>query len=143
MPDTRDDDLLHKEVALGAAPERVFAALTDPELMRRWLSDVADVDARLGGDLELVFQNRNGTISVIGGEITEFAPPHRFAFRWHSPLWTFPPLHVTLLLHPTPEGTRLELLHSGFAGLPLEREIHDLGWDHYLDRLAALMKEGD
>ena len=128
---------------LAAPPERVFAALTDPELVRRWLADVAEIDARAGGSVELVFQNHNGTISVIGGDVTEYAPPHRLAFRWHSPAWTFPPLHVRFALEPADGATRLSLRHEGFRELPLEREIHDLGWDHYLGRLAALMQGGD
>jgi uncharacterized protein YndB with AHSA1/START domain len=136
------EDLVSKECLVAAPPARVFAALTESDEIERWFAQVALVEPRAGGAAEFVFYNRNGTFSVFVGEVTEFVPLACVAFTWHSPPSATPPLHVRFTLAAAPRGTRLSLVHSGFAGQPIERDVYDEGWDHYLRRLASAVAEG-
>ena len=119
------DDLLQKSLRVAAPPEAVFALLTDPDGLGRWLTPVASLEPVPGGEVELVFPNQNGTLSVIRGQVTEVVRPERIAYTWHNPAWDFPPLHVRFDLRPDGGGTRVHLSQWGFAGQPLERAIHD------------------
>jgi uncharacterized protein YndB with AHSA1/START domain len=131
-----DQDRLEKSIAVAAPPHQLFTLLTDPDGLSRWLTPVASFDAVPGGDVELVFLNQNGTLGVFRGQVTEVVPSERIGYTWHSPAWTFPPLQLLFTLHPIAGGTEVRLTQWGFAGQPVERTIHDQGWEHYLGRLA-------
>jgi uncharacterized protein YndB with AHSA1/START domain len=129
--------VLQKSLRVAAPRELVFSLLTDADGIGRWLTPVAYLEPAPGGEVELAFLNQNGTLSVIRGRVTEFAPPERVAYTWHNPAWPFPPLRVRFSLRPVPGGTEVLLVQWGFAGQPLERAVHDEGWEHYLGRLAV------
>jgi len=138
--DTHDpsEDQVEKRVHIRAALSRVFRALTNPEWVARWFAQVAVIEPYPGSTVEFCFHNSNGTVSVFWGEVTDHEPHRRFGFTWGHSSWGFPPTRVMFTLEATPDGTALQLIHSGFAGQPLERDIHDEGWDHYLRRLTAV-----
>ena len=127
---------MEKTLRVAAPPQTVFALLTDPDGIGRWLTPVAYLDPVPGGEVELAFPHQNGTLGVVRGRVTEIAPPERIGYTWHSTSWTFPPLHVRFTLLPVAGGTEVRLTQRGFAGQPVERAIHDEGWEHYLRRLA-------
>ncbi len=43
-------DLIERELTLPAPPEAVWEALTDPDWLREWLADEAELQLRPGGD---------------------------------------------------------------------------------------------
>jgi uncharacterized protein YndB with AHSA1/START domain len=67
------------------APRRlVFAALTQPDLLRRWFGgppgwrlDVCELDARVGGKYRYVWVGSNGEVMGMGGTILELDAPER------------------------------------------------------------------
>jgi uncharacterized protein YndB with AHSA1/START domain len=67
------------------APRRlVFAALTRPELLRRWFGgppgwrlDVCEIDARVGGKYRYAWVGADGQTMGLGGTILEFVAPER------------------------------------------------------------------
>lgn len=67
------------------APRRlVFAALTRPDLLRRWFGgppgwrlDVCEIDARVGGKYRYVWVGSSGEVMGMGGTILEFVAPER------------------------------------------------------------------
>ncbi len=136
MPDAFDNRL-EKRIHIHAPLGRVFRTLTDPEWIARWFAQVAAVEPHPGGAVEFCFLNSNGTASVFRGEVTDYESPGRFGFTWSHSSWDFPSTHVLFTIEATPDGTVLQLLHSGFADQSLERDVHDEGWDHYLRRLKA------
>ncbi len=120
-------------ILIRAEPEAVFAYFVDPVLLARWIGDEAIVDAKAGGRFTLRFGERR-----VEGRYVEIEPPDRVVISWGragSP--TFPPessmLHVSL--SPEEGGTRVRIIHTGLP--PAEYERHELGWRHYLGRLAA------
>ena len=65
------------ERELDATPDEVWAALTEPALLERWLA-TATVDARPGGVVSLAFDDGH----MEGGRILEFAPPRLLEYLW-------------------------------------------------------------
>lgn len=78
------------ERTFQAPAERVFAAWTSEEVMRRWFhgrraweTPVAEVDLRLGGNVRVVMRDpEDGAEYGGGGHYTEIDPPTRLAFTW-------------------------------------------------------------
>jgi len=133
------DDMLEVSLRIAAPPQRVFALLTDPDAISLWFAQVSGVEPHVGGGVEFVFFNENGSVSGFSGEVTAFETGVRLGFTWHNRQWTFPPLHVLITLESVGDETMLHLRQTGFAEAPpLERDIHDEGWARYLERLAAV-----
>lgn len=143
------DAIVH-EIVYPHPRQRVWEALTDRQRLSDWLMET-DFELRLGG--RFVFRDHTVEIDstgVIECEIVELEPPRRLAYTWASP----PRLHTTLVTWTLDEleaGTRVRLVHSGFAaggeqGLTI-RDYLEWGWGgllheelpHHLD---AMMTEG-
>ena len=137
-------DIVHHNVLdislrIAAPSQRVFALLTEPDQIALWFAQVSGIEPEPGGAVEFVFFNDNGSVSVFSGEITEFTPNARLGYTWHHSTWTFPPLHVLFTLHSDGKATGLRLRQTGFAAAPpQERDVHEEGWERYLERLAAV-----
>jgi len=124
---------IQRELTIEADAATVFAFLTDPERLIRWMGTSAEVDPRPGG-LFLV--------DVAGqhkarGEFKEVVPVSRLAysFGWEG-RENVPPgsslIEIDLL--PNNGGTLVRFTHSGLP--PDEIPSHSEGWDHYLGRLV-------
>lgn len=140
-------DTIQRDMLIRAPKERVYAALTDPELLPKWFPDA--VDGRITPGEKPVFDF--GEYGKARVHIVATDPHHYFAYRW-LPGTIMPgeslsdPLeHTSTLvefrLEDAPEGTMLHLLESGFSAFPAELWEKALGensggWDFMLDRLA-------
>lgn len=137
---------------MPASRERVWAALTRPELFVQWFGTKVEVDLRVGGEFRFNFE-KFGSMSAT---IEAVEPPHRFAFRGYAVQvganLAVPPAqtHNTLIefiLDEVPEGTRLTLIQSGFAALPAEADLQGYyeliqrGWYMTLPELEKLLQK--
>lgn len=98
----------HLQLCLEHKVEQVWAALTEPELLIRWLA-TADVELEAGGRVELRYSNSG---SVVTGQVTEVEPPRLLEFTWNSTTGAAPASRVRWELTPEGQGTRLTLTHS-------------------------------
>ena len=130
-----------------APRERVFAAWTDPEVLRTWWAArpdwegaAADVDLRPGGRYRLSMRDTaNGAVHSVSGEYREVRPPERLAYTWS---WDGAPAEMagsadTLVVVEFAEadgGTEVTLTHEGFASGDI-RDLHGEGWRGCLDSL--------
>ena len=113
----------------------MFALLTDPEKILRWMGTEAQVEPQPGG---LYLVNVTGA-RFARGSFREVVPVHRVpdSFGWEGSE-AVPPgsslVEIDLTEQP-PDGTLLRLTHSG---LPNAEQCagHAEGWAHYLGRLA-------
>ena len=127
--------VVRREVQIAAPPSTVFAYLTDPEKILRWLGTEAKVEPQPGG---LYLVNVTGA-RFARGSFREVVPVHRLAysFGWEGSE-EVPPgsslVEIDLIEQP-PGGTLLRLTHTG---LPTAEQCdsHGKGWAHYLGRLA-------
>ena len=126
------DDAYRTQVRIDAEPGDVFPYLTDPDLLRRWMGEWADLEPRPGGRFEAHI-----TGVPVRGEYLVVEPPHRIVFTWGTPGSDVVPAGsstVEVTLRSDGGGTLLELEHRDLP--PDELPRHGTGWDHYLPRLA-------
>jgi uncharacterized protein YndB with AHSA1/START domain len=126
---------------LGAPPEKVYAAWTDPEKIIRWFGRTdakansfrADIDARIGGRFRVSFSTDDEYYEV-GGVYREVVPNQRLVFSW---AWHSTPEReslVTVSLKPDGDGTLLTLVHEQLFD-QAARDGHERGWIGALDKL--------
>jgi len=112
----------------------VFAFLTNPENIVRWMGVEATTEAHPDG-LYLIKGVRN---RVARGAFREVVPVHRLAysFGWEGSEEVPPGSSlVEIDLIDRNGGTLLRLTHSGLPNA-VQFARHNEGWAHYLGRLA-------
>ena len=129
---------------IKAPPAKVWAAITQPDLMLQWwgpdagptLSVVADV--RPGGRFSVVFRLLNGDEHNPTGVYREVEREKKLVFTWDLPGAPEPESLVTFRLEPFDGGTELTLTHER---LPNEeaRASHEHGWIGLLDTLPVFL----
>lgn len=128
---------------LHAAPEKVFAAWTQPERLMRWFGpdagpvSRAELDLRVGGRYAIVFHTEDGEEHRVGGVYREVVPNRRLVFTW---AWRSTPEReslVTVEIRPDGEGTALTLTHERFFD-EAARDRHAYGWTGSLNKLEGL-----
>jgi uncharacterized protein YndB with AHSA1/START domain len=133
--------VIAREIRIEARPETVFAFITDPALIVRWMGTEAELDPRPGGVCRVVVNPR----SVVRGEFVEVVPHSRVVFTWgfEEPGATVAPGSSTVEVTLTPDGagTLLRLEHRDLP--EPSRAQHDMGWEHFLDRLRAVAAGDD
>ena len=116
----------------AAAPERVYAHFTDPELMAGWFCPnpaqptTCDLDVRPGGMWRVAMGEW-----VVGGSYVEVEPPTRLVFTFDWAHDDDPPTTVTIQITPHGDGARLVLAHEEAA----PDGGHEEGWQLSLARL--------
>ncbi|WP_433161345.1 SRPBCC family protein [Kribbella sp. CA-247076] len=127
------------ERVLPATVGAVYDAWTQVGLLTRWYCPNPDLelkvqaDVRVGGEYVVEMGPH-----VVRGTYLEVEPPHRLAFSWHWDGTDDEPTRVQVELTEVPEGTRMLLVHSGFA-TDEDSANHRLGWEPELTRLADLL----
>jgi uncharacterized protein YndB with AHSA1/START domain len=133
--------VLEYERRIAASPETVFAFFTDPAKMVRWMGTEAVLDPRPGGVCRI---NPAGH-AVMSGEFLEVEPPRRIVFTWgwETKLFSTPPQSTVVEVSLTPDGehTIVRLAHRRLQ--PGAVRFHQVGWEHYLPRLATAAAGGD
>ncbi len=135
---------IRRSVFIAAEQAVVFAFLTEPDKLARWMGSQSELDLRPGG-LYLLKVNDQSTAQ---GEFEEVTPNSRivYSFGWQEDAMAFGmtpgSTRVEIDLTPVPGGTQLHFVHSG---LPSAAAVaaHGEGWDHYLARLAIAAAGGD
>ena len=133
-------DRISREVVIDAAPEDVWAIVTEPRHVARWLSDEAEIDLRPGGAMLLTWHGHG----AYRARVETVDPPRAFAFRWllREPGEPGDGTLVRITLAPEGAGTRLRVVESGFQRLSWAEEDkaryadeNAQGWIRELDEL--------
>jgi uncharacterized protein YndB with AHSA1/START domain len=133
--------MLQREVQIAAPPSTVFAFLTDPEKIMRWLGTEATMEPHAGG----IYLVNVGGKNPARGSFTEVIPVHRLAysFGWEGGEKVPPGSSlIEIDLIDQKGGTLLRLTHSGLPDAEVCAN-HDKGWAYYLGRLALAAAGGD
>lgn len=124
-------------------PQKVWRALTESDLMSRWLM-TNDFRPLVGHHFQLRRAPMPQWNGIVQCEVLEVNPPHSLSYRWNvlddnqNGLRTI----VTWSLTPTPDGTRLRMEHTGF--LPAQvgnRDGAEYGWSQFLAQLESVLNE--
>lgn len=127
------------EVDLRHPPEKVWRALTDPELLAEWLLPAIGFVPQPGVEFTLkapqAYPGWDGTVDCRMLEIEE----HRtLSYTWSVP---FLNTVVTFRISPTDSGTRLSIVQSGFR--PDQKQEFGgarYGWKMMTGRLGELLE---
>ncbi|MGN8024241.1 SRPBCC family protein [Phyllobacterium sp. 22229] len=134
-------ETLRNEIEIAAPQATVFAFLTDPDKILRWMGTKATIEPHPGG-IYLLSVNDTHTVR---GQFTEVIPVHRLAysFGWEGHE-NVPPGSslVEIDLIEKEGGTLVRFTHSGLPD-ETERANHEKGWNHYLRRLVVAAAGGD
>lgn len=142
METTTDTTAVEREIAIAASPETVWEFLTDPDKAVRWMGELAEFDARPGGQYRVQVLSGN----VARGEFVLLDPPRRLVWTWGwepgSPsAVAVGTTTIEIDLVPDGDGTLLRFAHRGLSGDDAAR--HAQGWDHYLQRLTVAARGED
>ena len=132
-------DRIERTVTLARAPREVWQALTTAEGLSAWFGERASIDLRPGGPAALTFAG-GMTVDL---RIERVEEPTVFAYTWRLPdLPDEDPrrTYVEFTLEPHGDGTRLRLIETGFAQLPVDTrrgtyDSHSAGWSRELAEL--------
>ncbi|HEX6134877.1 MAG TPA: SRPBCC domain-containing protein [Longimicrobiales bacterium] len=100
------------ELELEHAPETVWRALTEPELLAEWLLPVLDFRLESGAEFTFRTQAYPGWDGTVNCRLLEIEPHRKLSYTWTVP---FLDTVVTFTLTPTGSGTRLTIVQSGFT----------------------------
>jgi uncharacterized protein YndB with AHSA1/START domain len=131
---------------LNAAPEKIYAAWTDPQRLVQWFGPAqvdpgsvrAELDVRVGGHYRISFTGRGGEHFEVGGVYREVIANERLVFSW---AWHSTPEReslVTVSLQPQGAGTLLTFHHEQFFD-QAARDGHERGWTEFLGKLEKFV----
>ncbi len=129
------------EELFPVAIDRVWHALTDPDMIERWLMRPDGYEAKVGARFILRENTRADCRGQVGGqvecEVLELSPPNRIVWSWRGaedPTTT----RLVFELEVDEPGTRLTLRHTGESD---ERTVSATtrGWTVKLGALAELV----
>ena len=149
MDSNRTENSIEKSIELNAPVSRVWQALTDHRQFGEWFRVHLDAPFQSG-------QPSTGHITHPGYEhvkwqvqVQKIEPEHTFSFTWHpyaiDPAVDYShetPTLVEFTLSPTPTGTLLRLVESGFENVPAARRpkaflMNDGGWAAQMHNIEA------
>jgi activator of HSP90 ATPase len=105
-----------KYYIIGASPEDIYKALTNPATIQLWTGEKADMSTEPGSEFSLW----DGSIM---GKNLEFEENRKIVQHWYFDGQEAQSI-VTIILHPHKQGTSLELRHSN---------IPDDDYDSFVD----------
>ena len=135
-----------QEISIDAPPERIYAALTQPEELTKWWGSddsyhctemVADV--RTGGAWRTRGVGRDGKPFLVEGVYRVVEPPHALEFTWRHDWGDGSIDRETVVrydLIPQGSSTLLRVTHSGWEDIP-SRDDHNQGWQTVLRWVKA------
>ena len=128
------------EVYIQAPIERVWQALTDPELTKQYYyANTVESDWKPGSPL--VYRNPDGT-EAIQCEIVEADAPNRLVHTFFFPGTDESPSRVTWSLEARGAATLLSLVHDEFDGETSTYRSVAHGWVPILSGLKTLLETG-
>jgi len=136
---TSEPTTIHVDQLLAHSPARVWRALTDPEVLAKWLMP-NDFRPIVGHRFTFRTQPQPGFDGIVHCEVLVCESEERLQWAWRNGLLD---TTVTWTLRAEGHGTRLFLVHDGFdPNDPLQRRTYailDGGWRSHV--FAAIARE--
>ncbi len=126
-----------------ASPSKVFTALTEPRVLKKWFLASARLSPRKGGNYTF---NWGGEMSQ-SGKVMSYVRDKSLSLSWPQ-VQRGKPLgmtRATFKLKPKDEGTLLDVNHTGFGTGTLWNENRAAvcsGWAYFLVNLKSVLQYG-
>ncbi len=133
---------IKQRLFIKAPPSKVFKAITEPRLLKRWFIASAKLSPRKGGNFSFKWQGGY----TLSGKVLDYTRDKKLSLSWRHGKEEEKPLgttRVSFKLKPKEDGTILELAHSGYkSGNPWIEEyaMHSSGWAYYLTNLKSVLQ---
>jgi len=133
------------QVFIKATPERVWQAITDPELTPRYYyGSTVESDWQPASPIRY----RIGEADALVGTIIEADPPHRlvhtFEARWDDDVAAEAPSRMTWeIVEVEPGITKVTTIHDGFGAATATAGQVDGGSSYILSALKTLLETGE
>jgi uncharacterized protein YndB with AHSA1/START domain len=136
--DPKQTDSLSFEFDLRHSPEKVWRALTDPALLSEWLLPTIGLQLEPGSTFLFKTQPYPGWDGTVNCKMLEIEAQRKLSYSWvvGEMLDTV----VTFTLTPTPSGTHMSLVQSGFK--PEQKQNFGgarYGWKMMGEKLLELL----
>lgn len=130
---------------IRSTAEKVFEAITRPEIARRYWGHENVSDWQPGSPWQHVRANEQRTVNVLG-KVVEVVPPTRLVITWASPAQAADPAafsRVCFDIEPYQDMVRLTVTHDELeAGSGMAKGIQQ-GWPIVLSSLKSLLETGE
>ena len=107
-----------RSIDIEAPVEKVWAAITEPDLIAQWFGDTAEFDATPGSSGSFGWHDHGGTFQIV---VEHADKPKTLVYRWAREFGVEPGQGNSTLvrfdLTAIDGGTRLDLLETGFEEL--------------------------
>lgn len=126
---------------IEAASQKVFDALTTPEVLVKWLANHAELTPRTGG--RYVLRWTDGPTHT--GEILEFESGKSIALAWEWPGVSLKGTVLRFSITPKGPGALLTIGHSGFPKAEEWTELYvgaEWGWTYFAMNLKSVLETG-
>jgi uncharacterized protein YndB with AHSA1/START domain len=133
------------EIYIRTTPDRLWHALTDPELTRQYFfGSPARSDWQPGSPY--VFAGPDGSGSMVEGEVLEAEPPRRLVLSWRA-TWgpevaDMPASTVTWTIEPVGDSCKLTLQHGGLDPAHPATQGITSTWAQIISSLKSLLETG-
>lgn len=129
---------------IRSTPEKVFEAITRPEVARRYWGHENVSDWRPGSDWQHVRADAQRSVQLVG-KVVETTPPTRLVITWANESQAADPQaysRVSFDIVPYEDMVRLTVTHDELqAGSGMARGIQQ-GWPIVLSSLKSLLETG-
>ncbi len=129
---------IEKSIFLKASPARVWAFLTEPDQLARWFHP-SDRALTSPGPYDFWKTSETAGERFCWGEVLEAEAETRLVYTFTHTWLGEHATRVCWTLEAAGGGTRLSLVHDGFAGGPVDALEavfdHDAGWDEHFATL--------
>lgn len=127
-----------------ATPEKVFEAITKPEVARRYWGHENVSDWQPGSEWQHIRANDGRTVELVG-KVVEVSPPSRLVMTWASPAQAADPAshsRVTFEIEAYEGMVRLTVRHDELeAGSGMAKGVSK-GWPAVLSSLKSFLETG-
>lgn len=129
---------------IASQPEKVFEAITNPDVARRYWGHENVSDWTTGSRWEHVSASEDRAVQVVG-EIVEISAPNRLVMTWAGSSQSSDPdcySRVTFDIQPDDHGVRLTVSHEELeAGSGMANGVTK-GWPLVLSSLKSYLETG-
>jgi uncharacterized protein YndB with AHSA1/START domain/DNA-binding transcriptional ArsR family regulator len=133
------------EMYIRTTPERLWQAITSPEMSRQYYYGTSIESSLRAGD-PIRYRNAAGA-QILDGTIVEVEPPRRlvqtFVMTHNAEAAADRPSRVTWLIEPRGEVCKLTLTHDDFDGETATYRAVEFGWNPILSGLKTLLETGE